>query len=447
MAVSDDDPVIEAVIFEMAAADPDAARDAEAALEWMTGGEGLGLLTQEGLQRFLWYELPMKWLTEPAHHRRVVAALARALDLLGLPRYAAVCRSTTTAEVLDACERSNGEGKKAFLTAEAASGISPPDLPELAWGSVMGWEESRALSSTAKLLELAIAAGDLAPGARGWKARQRELVRAHVTTPRVELGGRTFLEVVEAERLQAWLEGRRSEARRRIIDRIGDRLRVPAQLPAGLEDPLPPLRWLLEQLAGGQTLTKTGNLNRAFVQEAATRFGWWDVDLHGPPRGEDDLYDLRQTRRLAHRQGLTRRSGRDLTLTTKGRSVLGHAEALWRAAAHAILPDHPFGRATGEVALASLAAVDSLGYAELNTHVAEVIGEESWRDTGTGEPADSRSISLSMHETTNLLRALNLLSMGGDWRDRRYGLTHVGRVTALEALHHAATGPRSSPLG
>jgi hypothetical protein len=52
-----------------------------------------------------------------------------------------------------------------------------------------------------------------------------------------------------------------------------------------------------------------------------------------------------------------------------------------------------------------------------------------------------------MHETTNLLRALNLLSMGGDWRDRRYGLTHVGRVTALEALHHAATGPRSSPLG
>jgi len=387
-----------------------------------------------------------KWLTDPDHHRRVVAGLARALDLLELPRYASVCRSTTTASVLDAYERSDREGKRAFLRADAVSGISPPDLPELAWGSVMGWEESRALSSTAELLELAIAAGDLVPGARGWKARQRELVRAHLGAPRIELDGRTFLEVVQAERLQGWLDRRRSAARRRIIDRVADRLRAPALLPAGLDDPLPPLRWLLEQLAGGQALTQTGNLNRAFVQDAANRFGWWDLELHGPPRGEDELYVLRQARWLAQRLGLTRRSGRKLTLTTKGRFLLGDPEGLWRAAAHAILPDHPFDRATGEVALALLATADALGHDELNATVAEVIGEENWRDRRTRERADDLSISRSMHETINPLRALNLLSIGGHWRDRRYGLTDVGGITALEALHHAATGPRSSPL-
>lgn len=444
--MSDDDPVIEAAIAELEAQDPGAAREAEAALEWLTAGEGLEVLTQERLQRFLWYELPMKWLTDPDHHRRVVAALARALDLLELPRYAAICRSATTAGVLDAYERSDREGKKAFLRADAASGISPPDLPELAWGSVMGWEESRALSSTAELLELAIASGELVPGARGWKARQQELVRVHVSTPRIELAGRTFLDVVQAERLQAWLERRRSQTRRRIIEPIANRFRGPILLPAGTDDPLPPLRWLMEQLADGQALTQARNLNRAFVQDAARRFGWWNLELHGLPRGEDELYDLRQTRHLAQHLGLTRQSGRKLALTTKGRSLLGDPERLWRAAAHAIVPDNPFGRATGEVALSLLATVDSVGYTELNTAVAEVVREEGWRDQRTHEPVDERSIPRSMHETINLLRALNLLSIGGDWLDRRYGLTEVGRTTALEALHHAATGPRSNPF-
>lgn len=102
-------------------------------------------------------------------------------------------------------------------------------------------------------------------------------------------------------------------------------------------------------------------------------------------------------------------------------------------------------RATGEVALALLANGDSVGYDELKIAVAEVIGEESWREKRTGEPADEHSISRSMHETSNLLRALNLVSIGGHWRDRRYELTQIGRATALEALRHAATGPRSSP--
>src|SRR5690554_3820111 len=134
--MAEEDRVIADAIAKLEVEDAGAARDAEAALQSLTWGEGLGVITQERLQHFLWYGLPMKWLTDTDHHRRLVDALARAFDLLGLPRYAALCRSKTTTEVLDAYERSDAEGKKAFRRADLASGIRPPDTDELEWGSV-----------------------------------------------------------------------------------------------------------------------------------------------------------------------------------------------------------------------------------------------------------------------------------------------------------------------
>ncbi len=117
--MADEVPLIADAIAKLEAEDAGAARDAEAALESLTWGEGLSVITQERLQHFLWYGLPMKWLTDTDHHRRIAVALGRAFDLLGLPRYAALCRSGTTAAVLDADERSDAEGKKAFLSRTA----------------------------------------------------------------------------------------------------------------------------------------------------------------------------------------------------------------------------------------------------------------------------------------------------------------------------------------
>jgi hypothetical protein len=153
---------IRAAISELAREDAAVAADAEAALEWLTAGAGAEVLTQEDLQTFLWYGLPMKWLTDAEHHRRVVDALARAFDILDLTRYAAICRSEVTASVLDAYDVSPAAGKKAFRAADIASGIHPPDIGDFEWGSIMGIEESRALSSSAQFLELAVAS---APGA------------------------------------------------------------------------------------------------------------------------------------------------------------------------------------------------------------------------------------------------------------------------------------------
>jgi hypothetical protein len=130
--MADEDPLIAEALTKLQPEDAEAARDAEAALGSLTWGEGLAVITQERLQYFLGYGLPMKWLTDTDHHRRIVAALARAFDHLDLPRYAALCRSQTTAAVLDAYERSDAEGKKAGRKADAASGIRPPDIDRAA---------------------------------------------------------------------------------------------------------------------------------------------------------------------------------------------------------------------------------------------------------------------------------------------------------------------------
>lgn len=446
-AMADDDGVVAEVLAKLRIGGADGARDAESALEWLTAGEGLGVLTQERVQTFLWYGLPMKWLTDTDHHRRVVDALSEAFDLLGFERYAALCRSPTTAAIFDAYERSEDEGLRAFHKADVASGIRPPDLGELAWGSVMGMRESAALSSTAEFLELALAGGELVPGARGWKAHQQNLTRAHLSSARLELAGRSWLDVVREERLETWLQGRRSPTRRRLLQPLAARLRREEHLPAGVEDPVAPLRWLLGELAGGQTLTQTGNLNRAFVQDAAGRFGWWDPGLHGLPRSEDELYDLHQVRRLAQRLGLIRRSGRTLGLTTNGRAALDDRDRLWRGTATGLLPAEPFELAVGEATLAMLLITTTVTADDLHDTVTPIVHEEGWRDQRSGAPPDRHVINRATHTTTNLLRALNLLATGGDWRDHAYSLTPAGRSIAQETLRRRATGPKTTPWG
>ena len=127
----------------------------------------------------------------------------------------------------------------------------PPDLPDFQWGPAMGFEEASAWSSTAEFLEVAVSSGDLVPGRRGWKARQQELVRAHLNVPQAGLLGQTLAQVILTERAETWGNARRSETRRGILAAIANRLLHPAELPsATAADPLPLLRWLLDQLDG-----------------------------------------------------------------------------------------------------------------------------------------------------------------------------------------------------
>ncbi len=438
----DENPEIAAALAKLAEQDAAAAEDARAALEWIAGDQGLALIAQERIQSFCWYQLPVKWLIGIDDKLRVAEALARVLDLLQLPRYAAICRSQTTREILSAYEISTAEGKAAFRRAAAASGIMPPGLPEFEWGAAMGVQEASAWSSTADFLEVAVASGDLVPGKRGWKTRQQELVLAHLDTPQAELLGQTLAQVILTERAETWINLRRSETRRRLLASIANRLLRP-ELPARTAaDPLPRLRWLLDQLNEGIAFTQTGNLNQKFVRQSADLFGW---DLPRPPRTEDDLFDLHQLRHLAQRLGLARRSGRMLTLTTKGRRFLTDPGQLWRAVAASVLGGNDFSVFAGELFLALLLDADSVLYSEIKATVGQAVAEEGFRESRTGELPDEHDIGRAIHGTSNLCRALGLLAAGSDWLDQSYGLTSTGRATALQALRARATGPRTIP--
>jgi hypothetical protein len=80
-----EDQEIKAALTKPWAQDAGAADDAQAALEWIAGELGLRLVTQERTRTFCCYDLPVKWLTSLDDKVRVTGALARALDLLGLP--------------------------------------------------------------------------------------------------------------------------------------------------------------------------------------------------------------------------------------------------------------------------------------------------------------------------------------------------------------------------
>jgi hypothetical protein len=81
-----------------------------AALGSLTWDQGLQAIIQHGLQTFLRYELPRKWLTDLDGKLHIAASLERLLELVGLPRYAAICRGPEIAAVLQAYERSDQEG-------------------------------------------------------------------------------------------------------------------------------------------------------------------------------------------------------------------------------------------------------------------------------------------------------------------------------------------------
>jgi len=443
----DEHPEIRAALALLAVEDSAAADDAQAALEWIAGEQGLELVTQHQVQDFCWYELPIKWMTGLDDHARVTAALARVFDLLQMPRYAAICRSPATREVLAAYQAGPENGKAAFRRAVAASGITPPDLPEFTWGVLMGTQEAAAWSSAAEVLELAVASGGLVPGARGWKARQRELVCGHLDAPREELLGQSLAAVILSERAETWVGWWRSQTRRRIAAAVANRLLHPAELPSeAAADPLPRWRWLLGQLGDGIPLTQTGNLSRAFVQQNAARFGW---DFSRPPRTETELYDLHQLRCLAGELGMARRSHRVLTLTAKGRRMLADPGQLWRATAAALVGGNSFTMFAGELFLAMLVNAGAQGAGQITATVAQAAAEEGFRDSRTGQPPGEHDIGRAIARTGNLCRALGLLTPGSEWPGpprRTHPRRHRDRPASAARSRHRSANPHVAPL-
>jgi hypothetical protein len=148
--------------------DPAAARDAKAALDWLAGDEGLESVSLLRLQEFLWYALPVKWPMSTLGRVGVAKALGRLFMLAGLDRYAGVCSSAGTEQIITAYADGHQEGIAAYSEAIETSNAAPPDTDLLTWGSVMGAQERAAYDACAAALELAFACGE-----PGWLAARR----------------------------------------------------------------------------------------------------------------------------------------------------------------------------------------------------------------------------------------------------------------------------------
>jgi len=422
-----------------------AARRAEHALDDLLSEGGLADLTQHELQTYLWFTL-----ADTDEPQQTAAALALFFELAELNRYAGVAASDQTKEILRAYEeRGSSAGMKTASKAMDSSGILPPDLGELEWGEIMGPVEQSSYERIAATLELALAAGDLKPGGRGWRLTQQRLTRQQLTMSRLD--GPPLLDRIRLERLDTWADvgghARRSLAAAVLADLVSE----PAA-PRDVADRMAPMQWLLELAAGrtgdpvGVPLTVSGNLARRVVQEAGERFGWWDLPDR-PPRSESDIWRLGELRSVLQRAGALRRSGRRLLLGSRGRSLLGDPSAQWTVAASMLIDAGDFECAAQEAALMLLVQAGGMvEMRELIGEVAEVLASSGWRDTGNGAPPDDRDVSRAVWALVRRCELWSMVEEGkGPGYTTRLRLSDAGKRGGYAALRHLALRPRMDP--
>ncbi|MCK2245416.1 MULTISPECIES: hypothetical protein [unclassified Crossiella] len=435
---------IEAALAELAATNPTMAEDARTAVESLTVGQGLEVLSLHGVADFLWYQLPVKWLSDIEDKRQIAAALGRLFERVGLPRYATICAAPVTATILDTYDQ-QGEsaGLAAYQRALAASGVQPPEVPGLlTWGTMLGTEEASAYWAMTERLELALAAGEYTPGTRGWRSTAQRITAEFLTSGPVELAGGAWLDRIHTERLGSWADSR-SAVRTALTGTITNQLLTPVEVPADADHHLAPVHWLLELAAdGGVPLTVTGTLARAVVREGAHRFDW--LPLGRQPRSESDLPEAWTLRRLATEIGAVRRRGRRLLLTPAGRRLLtAGTPALWPAVMPRLLPTPPAAAAAAEIALLLMLTGHRPGYDQRNRQIADALTGEGWRSQSTGGPIEPGQTGWLLGE---LARRLDLLRLT---EQRRPGdaqtLTTGGAAAAYTALRHHALAPRNTP--
>ncbi|ETK30948.1 hypothetical protein [Microbispora sp. ATCC PTA-5024] len=423
-------PDVAALLAQLERSEPDIAEPARVAVEWLAGGEALETISQLDVCEFLWYTLPIK---VPGDQTTIARALGELLRLGGMDRYAALCDSPSTARILRTYAREGEEaGAAAYQAALEATGVLPPDIPELSWSSIMGPEEMGAHVACAAALELAIVSRETVD--------REELTRRWLTASRTELGGDCWLHRVHGERLNRWVLGR-GTARRELAQPFEVRLHAPVPAPA--EPSLEPVRWLLGLARGGLRLTERLNLARAVAVDAADRFGW-DTTAGRAVRGEADVAPLGALKEIAVEElKALRRSGRRLVLTPTGRALLDDPERLWDAVTPALLTpapgEHDFEVSIRECALMFLVDNGSLPYAELGDRVARVVNGEGWR-TAAGGQVTAVDLAGPLGELRRRLDALGLRE-SSSW-DAPWRLTSPGRSAALAALRAQALRPR-----
>ena len=453
--------IVDAAVEAVGREDPEAGRWAELAAGFLTAGEGPQVLSQERLQEFLWYGLPRKfplgdWVP-------IVDGTARFLDQLGLTRYAEVARSTTTREILVAWE-ADDDALERYRSAMDASGLVPPDTELLDWGAIMSGEEYAAYDAVAQALEAAIVAGELHPGATGWRKTAASVTRRTLEERVRPMAGpdskpRRRLDLALGGRVEHWILGgypdllrdlRRAAAARFLDGHVAIAPEPPSM--DAMQTAIAPMAWLLERCRDGVKATAKGYLSPPVVREAAEQFDWWI--FRGLPRSEIDVIQLTLLHEIATRnRWVLRRSGQIRT-TRPALALLDDPVDLWWAIVKTIGGREPFTAMISELIAYRLleGPVEHIGLvgepSELAQVVSPVLLEQGWRQNGA--PIRIEHIDEDIHEPLREWRLFGLLgkewyARGDDRPDRRptVSLSETGQVAIAAHLYARATEPRN----
>ena len=415
---------------------------ARAAVAWiLPEGGSLTQLSQAELQEFLWYQLPCKWLAETKELHAIALSLADLFTAAGLERFAALCRAPQTHRLLDAWqEGDHGPARKTMKEAIRASGVDPPDTPLMRWGSVLGEAEASARRRVSQALEQAIDTGELVPGQRGWSQLAAAITEVCLLMPRLALRGVTLHQSVCRERGQSWA-AESPAGRQELLTQMLPLLTRQVAVPTGAGASLLPLRWLLEHVGDGVTLTQAGWLPRSLVLKANDAFGWFD--LFGVPlRTETDLPELGTLHELARRTKLVTKKGRQVLLSNAGRRALSDPNQLWRIIVADIFSASIYEGEGAALAAATLVKANMpVPYPTVEANVgAGMVGR--WRSV-SGEMLQQRSGLDAAREFGLLAEVFGWIEQNDDGQNRTWTLTPPGRQAALMGLQLQAWTPRN----
>ncbi len=368
------------------------------------GGEDVEAIHQAALQRFLWYYLPRDY--PDSEWEDLWEATTLLLAELDLPYLANIATSELTQEILSAWADDPSKGADAFQKAYSKSGIEPPDTETLQWGSILGADELRALETVERALSDAIAAGQLAPGARGWKIAAAAITERVLTSPLDVPPGQTLANLVTTERVGTWIDLARHPTHQKWRSTVANRLLHPIEPPASPATAIAPMTWLLELAAAprGAALTQSHYLAKAAVLDAVERFGWWQWEK--PPRSEADVYHLSTLRNAATRLRLLRRAGQRLLLTARGRELLDDPGRLWTVVAAEAASGDDFTRAITELIGLRLLQGE-VEIATLVADVAPILIAQGW--SSGGEPVTTNRVSSEVYSPLHWWRLFDAL--------------------------------------
>jgi hypothetical protein len=439
---------VDAAVNRAEARRPDLKFGVQAMADALTAGEGKEMIHQAGVQQFLWWYLPRRY--DQKDWLELADAAAELLDELAMPHLVAIARSEQTAGILAAWAKGSKAGTAAARSAEGSSGVEPPDTPVLAWGSVMGSDEARALDAVERALGDAIADGELMPKGSRWRAVAATITQDVLTRPLEIPPGQSLTGLVTTERLSGWIDAARHPELHEWRSSVANRLLNPIDPPSDPAGAVAPFHWLLELASesGGIELTQSNYLARAVVLAAVERFDWWDWPK--APRSEADVHQLTIVREAATRLRLIRRRGRKLHITTLGSQLLAEPAELWRTVASETEDGEEFTRSVTEMVGLRLLR----GRVERNELVADVIPALSsmgW-SSSTG-PLTPNDVSHAIWAPLRWWRLLSIIDEVESRWDREthqilsphtIALRPEGEQMVLAYLRARAAGPRHS---